>query len=81
MPDTLHPLEQLAATGPCGGPSYRYRDAEIRCFPGARVCSLIMPGHPLNGRTFSTLEMVADLVDAWLDREYVPAYIPSERKT
>jgi hypothetical protein len=72
---SLHPLEQLAATGPWGGPSYRYRGAEIRCCPGGHVCGLLMPEHPLNGSTFGVVGTVTPLVDLWVDERRLPQYI------
>ena len=64
MPETpAHPLEQLAATCLWGGPSYRYRGAEISCTPGGHVCGLFMPEHPLHGSTFGVIGTVQPLVD------------------
>ena len=68
MPESpSHPLEQLAAIGPWGGPSFRYRGAEIRCCPGGHVCGLFMPEHPLHGRNFGVVGTVTSLVDLWAD--------------
>jgi hypothetical protein len=52
---SAHLLDQLAAKGPWGGPSYRYRGAEIHCLPGGHVCGLTMRDHPLDGTTFSVV--------------------------
>jgi hypothetical protein len=70
-----HPLEQLAATGPWDGPSYRYRGAEIHCCPGGHVCGLMMRDHPLNGATFGVVGTVTPLVDLWVDEGRLPHYI------
>lgn len=78
MPETSkHLLEQLSDTGPWGGPSYRYRDAEIWCLPGAHVCGLVMPKHLLHGCTFGT---ITPLVDLRLDEGRLPAYYRVARK-
>jgi hypothetical protein len=76
MPDTPpHPLEQLAAIGPWGSPSYRYRGAEIHCCPGGHVCGLVLQDHPLNGVTFGVVGTITPLVDAWLDEGRLPRYL------
>jgi hypothetical protein len=51
FPDQPAPAQliQVAAQGPRGGPTYSYREARIECCPGAHVCGLFMPGHPLSG--------------------------------
>jgi hypothetical protein len=76
MPDSVpHPIEQLAATSAWGGPSYRYRGAEIRCMAGGHVCGLFMPEHPLHKSTFGVPGTVTPLVDLWLDEGRLPAYM------
>src|SRR3954465_4850823 len=47
MPESPpHRLQQRAATGIWGGPTYR--GAEIRCLPGGHACGLFLPEHPLH---------------------------------
>ena len=76
MPDTSpHPLEQLAATSPWGGSSYRYRGAEIHCCPGGLVCGLVLRDYPLNDATFGVADTMTPLVDAWLDEGRLPRHI------
>ena len=80
MPDSApHPLEQLSAEGPWGGPSNRYRGAEIRCCPGGHVCGLVMRDHPLNGDTFGVPGTITPLVDLWLDEQRLPVHIRSRQ--
>ena len=80
MPESLpHPLEQLAAAGPWGGPSYRYRGAEIRCCPGGHVCGLVMPEHPLHKSTFGAPGTITPLVDLRLDEGRLPSYMQSRQ--
>ena len=75
MPESpSHPLEQLAATGPWGGPSYRYPGAEIRCCPGGHVCGLFLPEHPFHGSTFGVVGTVTPLVDLWRDAGRLPSH-------
>lgn len=67
-PDPAEPalLEQTAAAGSWGGPSYRYRGATIECLPGGHVCGFVMDGHPLSGRgTFGVVGTITPLVDFW----------------
>jgi hypothetical protein len=62
MSDTSpHLLEQVAATGPSGGPTYSYRGARIECAPGGHVCGLTMRDHPLNGATFGVVGITTPL--------------------
>lgn len=75
MPCPMHQLEQLTAEGPWGGPSYRYRDAEIRCLKGGHVCGLFLEGHPLHGKSFGVVGSVTPLVDLWLDEGRLPDYM------
>ena len=80
MPESpSHPLEQLAATGPWGDSSYRYRGAEIRCCPSGHACGLVMPEHPLHKSTFGASGTITPLVDLWLDAERLPAHMRSRR--
>ena len=82
MSASSHPLEQLAATGPWGSPSYRYRGAEIHRCSGGHVCGLVMRDHPLNGATFGVLGTITPLVDLRLDEGRLPRYIDiSERRS
>ena len=67
--------EQMAVTGPLGGPSYAYRGAIIDCQPGGYVCVLKMPGHPLNDHRFGAVGTVTALVDLWLDDLQLPSYM------
>lgn len=75
MSDSPHALEQLAASGPWGGPSYRYRGAEILCLPGGRFCGLMMPTHPLTGRAFGAASRLRTIVDVWLDENRLPSFM------
>jgi hypothetical protein len=75
-----HQIQQLAATGPWGGPSYRYRGVEIHCCPGGHVCGLTMRDHPLNGATFGVVGTVTPLVDLWLDEGRLPGHIRQKSK-
>lgn len=77
MSETLHQLEQLAATGTWDGPSYRYRGAEIHCLPGGQVCGLAMTGRSLNGVTFGVAGAITPLIDAWLDEGQLPRRLRS----
>ena len=80
MPESPpHPLEQLAATGIWGGPSYRYRGAEIRCMPGGHICALFLPDHPLHGSTLGVPGTITHLVDLWLEERRLPAHYRSRR--
>jgi hypothetical protein len=72
---SAHLLDQLAAKGPWGGPSYRYRGAEIHCCPGGQVCGLTLRDHPLNGATFGVVGTITPLVDLWVDEGRLPGYI------
>jgi len=74
MPDSPHPLGQLAEVGVWGGPTYAYRGAEIRCLPGGHVCGLTMQNHPLTGSTFGVPGTITTLVDLWLDEGRLPAH-------
>ena len=74
-----HPVQQLAATAPWDGPSYRYCGAELHCLPGGHVCGLTMPDHPLNGATFGVPGTITPIVDLWLD-EGVPALARAGRR-
>ena len=78
LPDELTPPpppEMVEATGPRGGPVYRYRGAEIRCLPGGHVCGLFMEGHPLDGRSFGVVGTVTSLVDLWADHGRLPDHM------
>ena len=63
MPDTSsHPLEQLAATGPWGGPSYRCRGADIhscRCRPGANMQAMALLFRSNAGKPWTSEELDA----------------------
>ena len=81
MPDTSpHPLEQLAATSPWGGPSYRYRGTEIHCCPGGHVCGLVLRDHPLNDATFGVAGTIMPLMDVWLDEGRLPRHLRQKPK-
>jgi hypothetical protein len=67
--------EQTTAEGPWGGPSFRYRGAEIHCLKGGHVCGLRMEGHPLDGQTFGVPGSIYALVDLWLDEKRLPDYM------
>jgi hypothetical protein len=69
------PLEMVEATGPWGGPSHRYRGAEIRCLTGGHVCGLFMEGHPLDGRSFGVAGTITPLVDGWADHGRLPDHV------
>jgi hypothetical protein len=75
-----HQIQKLAAVGPWGGPSYRYRGAEIRCSSGGHVCGLTMRDHPLNSATFGVVGTITPLVDLWVDEKRLPRYIRRQRK-
>jgi hypothetical protein len=68
-------LQETAATGPWGGPTFSYRGARIECMKGAHVCGLFMEGHPLDGITFGVVGTITPLVDSWLDRGSLPAHL------
>ena len=75
-----HQIQQLAAVGRWGGPSYRYRDAAIHCCPGGHVCGLVLRDHPLNSVTFGAVGTITPLVDAWLDEGRLPRHIRQRSK-
>ena len=75
MPFDLYPLEEVALEGPSGGPTYRYRGADIECLKGGRVCRLSLSGHPVSGSTFSTPGVIMPLVDFWIEKQQLPGYM------
>jgi hypothetical protein len=68
-------LEEAALEGPWGGPTYRYRDARIECLKGGHVCGMFMPDHPLSGNSFGAPGTITPLVDLWIERQLLPAYV------
>jgi hypothetical protein len=74
-PPDPHRLEQRAAEGPWGGPTYRYRGARIECMKGSHVCGLVMEGHPLDGLTFGVVGTITPLVDGWIDADRLPDFM------
>jgi hypothetical protein len=68
-------LEQLAAEGPWGGPTYRYRGARIEYMKGSHVRGPVMEGHPLDGLTFGVVSTITPLVDRWIDAGRLPDFM------
>lgn len=75
-PPDFHPEpEQTSASGPFSGPSYRYRGAIIDCQKGGYICRLVMPDHPLHGRSFGVVGTITPLVDLWLNERRLPRHL------
>jgi hypothetical protein len=70
-----HQVDEAAATGCLGGPSYRYRGAVIDCLKGGYVCRLTMETHPLHGLSFGAVGTITPLVDGWIDESRLPCYM------
>ncbi len=80
LPPDPHALEIADEKGVWGGPTYRYRGAEIRCFPGGHICALFMPEHPWHKTSFGASGTVTTKIDAWLDGVWPPpVYKAKER--
>ena len=67
-----HRLEETAADGPLGGPSYAYRGATIDCLKGGYVCRPSMEARPLHGLSFGVAGTITPLIDLWLDEGRLP---------
>ncbi|MBK1661851.1 hypothetical protein [Paracraurococcus ruber] len=81
MSDDPHPLELVAAEGRWGGPSYRYRGAEIDCLPGGNVCAFRLASHPLSDRgSFGVPGTITPLADLWLNKGQLPAHYRAARE-
>lgn len=53
---------------------FRYHGTEIRCAKDGHACALLMPDHPLDGRTFGVPRTVAPLVDLWMRERRLSDY-------
>ena len=72
--------EETTAEGPWGGPSFRYRGAEIHCLKGGHVCGLHLAGHPLDGKSFGAPGTIHPLIDLWLDEKRLPSHMRAAPK-
>lgn len=76
-----HPVEEMDAKGPQGGPAWRYRGTVVCANVGQTVFTMVEPppGFPGKWGGMGSLSHMLDLFDCWIDTgKLLPPYrIPS----